>query len=82
MNATIMEPDIIKCDSPPLPPNMGFADEHAPFYYVAVTLNGVETSESLIKFIYYIDPPIHSISPNKGPMCGGTNSTLLGKGFT
>jgi len=81
MNATIMEPDLIKCDSPPLPPSMGFADEHAPFYYVSVTLNGVEQSESLIKFIYYIDPTISSVTPNKGPCRGGTFSHLAGKGF-
>lgn len=42
MNATIMEEDIIKCDSPPLPPNFGFSDEGAPFYYIGLTLNGKE----------------------------------------
>lgn len=42
MNATILEENIIKCDSPPLPPNMGFSDSGAPFYNVEVTLNGKE----------------------------------------
>ena len=56
MNATIMEDDIIKCDSPPLPPSFGYADTGAPFFFVAITLNGREFTDAKIKFIYYIDP--------------------------
>jgi hypothetical protein len=83
MNATIMETDIIKCDSPPLPPNMGFAGEgnSAPFYYIAITLNGKEITNTTLKFTYYIDPKILSIDPNLGPLKGGTVSNLTGKGF-
>jgi hypothetical protein len=81
MNATIMEGDIVKCDSPPLPPNFGFSEAGAPFYYIGITLNGKEITNSSIKFIYYIDPVIKSISPNKGPLRGGTISRLVGKGF-
>lgn len=81
MNATILEHDIIKCDSPALPPNFGFSEGTAPFYYVAITLNGKEYTEAKIKFIYYIDPQIKSITPNKGPLRGGTVSRLYGKGF-
>ena len=81
MNATILEPDIIKCDSPPLPPSMGFSEDHSPFYFVGLTLNGKEFTESKLKFIYYIDPQIKSITPNKGPLRGGTVSRLFGKGF-
>jgi hypothetical protein len=81
MNATILEQDIIKCDSPPLPPNFGFSEAGAPFYYIGITLNGKEMINSTIKFIYYIDPVIKSITPNKGPLRGGTISKLTGKGF-
>lgn len=58
MNATILENDIIKCDSPPLPPSMGFSDSRSPYYYVEVTLNGKEVTltDPKIKFMYYIDP--------------------------
>lgn len=82
MNATILETDIIKCDSPPLPPNFGYSESGAaPFYYISVTLNGREFTNTSIKFIYYIDPVIKSVSPNKGPLRGGTYSSLVGKGF-
>ncbi len=81
MNATIMETDIIKCDSPPLPAALGFAEAGAPFYEVSVTLNGRDFAGPVQKFFYYIDPPILKISPNKGPMKGGTISKLSGKGF-
>lgn len=74
MNATIMEEDIIKCDSPPLPPSFGYADNSAPFYFVSITLNGKEITDAKIKFIYYIDPQIHSVLPGIGPIKGGTIS--------
>jgi hypothetical protein len=82
MNATILESNIIKCDSPPLPPNFGYSESGAaPFYYISVTLNGREFANTSIKFIYYIDPVIKSVTPNKGPLRGGTFSSLVGKGF-
>lgn len=31
--------------------------------------------------MYYIDPTIKSITPNLGPLKGGTISNLLGEGF-
>lgn len=56
MNATIMESNIIKCDSPPLTGSQGYSDSSAPFYYISITLNGKEITDSRIKFIYYVDP--------------------------
>lgn len=41
MNATIMEEDIIMCDSPPLPASFGFSDG-IPWYNISITLNGKE----------------------------------------
>lgn len=92
MNATIMEQDIIKCDSPELPNNLGFSDfsagqlfsdfNGAPFYNVSITLNGKEISgNAKIKFYYYVNPSIASVTPNIGPMKGGTLSRLWGYGF-
>ena len=81
MNATIIGSELILCDSPPLPPGSG-SDSTAPFYYVSVTLNGgKEVANSTMKFIYYIDPVIKSITPNRGPLRGGTISRLVGSGF-
>ncbi len=82
MNATIMEQDIIKCDSPPLPASAVFPDSGAaPFYEVSITLNGKEFAGPVQKFTYYIDPPITAVTPNKGPLKGGTVSKVFGKGF-
>jgi hypothetical protein len=76
MNATIMSQDIIKCDSPPLTQS---AEQGTPFYYVSVTMNGgKEITSTNVKFTYYIDPTIKSITPNKGPLRGGTISRLVG----
>ncbi len=80
MNATIMETDIIKCDSPPLPPTMGFS-AGVPFYYIGITLNGKENVNTSLKFVYYIDPVIKSITPNLGPLKGGTFCNVTGKMF-
>ena len=47
-----------------------------------VTLNGAETTKSGIKFAYYPDPEISAVlNSNMGPVSGGTNSTLTGRGF-
>ncbi len=82
MNATIMEQDVIKCDSPPLPPSQGYSETGGvPFYNISITLNGKEISESKIKFIYYIDPSIKSITPGLGPLKGNTSSLIKGLGF-
>jgi hypothetical protein len=91
-NATIMENDIIKCDSPILPPGEGYELGHgnapwyhfngtAPWYSVAVTLNGKEIARNNTRFSYYIDPQINSVSPNLGLMRGGTVSKIIGSGF-
>jgi hypothetical protein len=82
MNATIMSAEHLVCDSPPLPPSQGFAEAGAPFYFVSVTMNGgKEISNTTLRFTYYIDPIIKSITPNKGPLRGGTVSRLFGSGF-
>lgn len=83
MNATIISAEELKCDSPPLPPTQGFSEAGgAPFYYVSVTMNGgKEIANTSVKFTYYIDPVIKSVTPNKGPLRGGTVSRLFGSGF-
>ena len=50
---------------------------------VEVTLNGIETTENGVKFHYYPDPEISAVldSP-RGPVIGGTSSTLKGRGYT
>lgn len=57
--------------------NNGYA-----FYDVEVSIDGGrETSESDVKFEYYTEPSVSTISPALGPVTGGTNVTVTGKGF-
>jgi hypothetical protein len=82
MNATIMEENIMKCDSPPLPPREGFADSNgAPWFNISITLNGKEVQATKSNFTYYVDPIMKSITPNMGPMVGNTTSKIVGDGF-
>lgn len=53
----------------------------APWYYLAITLNGKEVTQTKFKFTYYYDPSIKSITPALGPLRGGTLSKLHGEGF-
>lgn len=76
MNATIVTSGHIECDSPPLA--KGAQND---WYYVALTLNNRDISNSTAKFFYYPEPYIEDISPNKGPVAGNTHSTLYGIGF-
>lgn len=84
MNATVMENDIIKCDSPPLPEELGFLNKdasRAPWYNVSITLNGREMVTAESKFSYYVDPSIVQVTPSLGPAKGGTLSKIVGSGF-
>ena len=76
MNATIVSPNLIECDSPPLP-----RDAINDWYYIGVTLNNRDITNSTQKFYYYPQPTLEQIYPNKGPLVGGTNSYLYGLGF-
>jgi IPT/TIG domain len=85
MNATIMDTDEIKCDSPALSTEEGaliFSNAtSAPWYNISITLNGREYVPVKGRFSYYIDPTIKSITPNIGPLSGGTVSKISGNGF-
>jgi IPT/TIG domain len=82
MNATIMDSETIKCDSPALPEGMFISNgTQAPWYNISITLNGRENAPVKGSFSYYIDPIFKSITPNLGPLLGGTVSKIEGTGF-
>jgi hypothetical protein len=82
MNATIMDSDVIKCDSPPLPEGMFISNgTQAPWYNISISLNGRENAAVKGHFTYYVDPIFRSITPNLGPLSGGTLSKIEGTGF-
>ena len=64
----------IVCIAPP-------GDELAVLYPLEVSLNGVDWSDSGLKFSYYDVPALHSISPIIGPESGGTLIYINGKNF-
>jgi len=76
MNATILDPTTIVCDSPMLEPSA--VDM---FYNLSLTLDGEVFSDTSMAFSYYRNPTITSVSPWTGPTSGGTNSTITGHGF-
>lgn len=75
MNATIINEKTIKCSTPKLNNDQAGLDPKFMFFYVGVTLNGIENSDSLIKFNYYPDPRIEAVNNSPvGPVTGGTVS--------
>lgn len=50
---------------------MGFSESGASFYYVEITLNGKEitnSTEPKLKFTYYVNPLMKNITTYKGPL--------------
>lgn len=82
MNATVMEHDIIKCDSPPA---SGWykSDSREPKYYdLEITLDGVLYGGPAQRFNYYKEPELTAMNPTMGPTEGGTDITIFGLGFS
>jgi hypothetical protein len=74
-NATIMENDIIKCDSPSLLNSQGYSmmTNDMVWYWLEVTIDGGrEIAGPRQKFMYYRDPKITEIRPDSGPTKGNT----------
>jgi len=74
-NATIMDEETIKCDSPSLLNAQGYSKmtDHMLWYDIEITVDGGrERAGPGQKFNYYRDPKILDISPNSGPVTGGT----------
>lgn len=83
-NATIMDSETIKCDSPAFLDKFGHSliRTGSEFYNVEVTIDGGHQIEGPYqKFMYYRDPDILVISPPRGPISGGTKVRVDGKGF-
>lgn len=76
MNATVLNSNTMVCDSPILD-----TVNSEMWYNVSVTLDGDYRTNSSAIFRYYREPTISSISPVRGPIKGGTNSLIHGKGF-
>jgi hypothetical protein len=82
MNATVMESDIIKCDSPPAHQWFQKNSGEPIFFDVEVTLDGNLYGGPPQRFAYYKESQIASVTPNMGPKRGGTEVLIKGYGFT
>lgn len=83
-NATIMDSETIMCDAPSILNEQGYSKitNSLIWYNVNVTVDGGrELAGPSFKFTYYKDPKITDISPNSGPISGGTKVKILGSGF-
>ena len=82
MNVTIINETTLMCSSPPLTRSESLMPALDMRHNVEITLNGAESTENHVKFGYYPDPEIAQVldSP-RGPVIGGTHSTLVGRGF-
>ena len=80
-----MSEELIICDSPPMVNKQGYSlvpEGGKQFYQVEVSIDGgLETSKSDVKFSYYRVPQVTSVSPELGPVKGGTLVTVHGSGF-
>mmetsp|Transcript_24456 Transcript_24456/g.30450 ORF Transcript_24456/g.30450 Transcript_24456/m.30450 type:complete len:146 (+) Transcript_24456:762-1199(+) len=82
MNVTIVDESTLICSSPPLTRSESLMPALDMRHTLEVTLNGAETTDNRIKFAYYPDPEINQVlNSNLGPVQGGTQSTLVGRGY-
>ena len=79
MNATVFEPDKIKCSSPSVLNMQGVNERKVAFYDVAITLNKRDTSGPAKRFYYYKEAALKSVTPSAGPIDGGTLVKISGK---
>jgi len=77
MNATVVDKSTVYCDSPPLESTNG--DN---WYNVSISMDGGNNiANATAAFRYYKEPSIQSVTPWLGPIEGGTNIEVRGKGF-
>ena len=81
MNATVYEPNRIKCSSPPVLNSYGVNDKKITFYDVSITLNKKDLNGPLKRFHYYKEVVIKSVTPSGGPIEGNTLVKITGRGF-
>ena len=81
MNATVMNYNEIKCDSPPIPNKPGSEENSITSYDLTLLVDDDDQSGPVQKFYYYKSPVISSISPIMGGINGDTTVKISGSGF-
>ena len=80
MNATVLNYNELKCDSPPLPNKPGSEENSITSYDITILVDDDEAGPAQ-KFYYYKSPVISSISPIMGGINGDTTVKISGSGF-
>ena len=80
-DATIMDYNVLKCDSPPLPTKTGLEESSVLTYNLTVLVNENDESGPIQQFYYYRSPVISGISPIMGGVDGDTTVKISGSGF-
>jgi hypothetical protein len=83
-NATIMDENTIKCDSPSMLNDQGYSklSNKLVWYNVEISIDGGrELAGPAQRYTYYMDPKVQDIVPNSGPVSGGTKVRIVGSGF-
>ena len=79
-NATVINYNELKCDSPPLPTQPGSEEKSISSYEVTILVDETESGPAQT-FYYYKSPIISGISPIMGGVEGDTTVKIMGKGF-
>ena len=80
-NATIMNYNELKCDSPPLPTDPGSEEKSVSSYSLTILVNDENESGPKQEFYYYKSPIISGITPIMGGVEGDTTVKISGSGF-
>ena len=80
-NATVINYNELKCDSPPLPTQPGSEENSISSYELTILVDETEESGPSQTFYYYKSPVISGISPIMGGVEGDTTVKIMGSGF-
>ena len=81
MNATVMDENTIKCDSPSVLNVDGINENNVTFANLEISLNSEDFNGPEQKFYYYVAPYISNVNPIFGPINGGTEVNITGGVF-
>ena len=80
-NATVMDENTIKCDSPSVLNYDGVNEKNITQYHLELTLNGNDLNGPVQMFYYYKAPVVLGVEPIFGPVEGGTTVNITGYNF-
>ena len=80
-NATVMNFNEIKCDSPALPTGPGSEEQSISSYDLTLLVSDIDECGPAQPFYYYKPPVISDISPIMGGVDGDTTVKISGSGF-